>query len=103
MLHGWGDCGASFGFTAAALPRGYRVIAPDWRGFGDSGHNPAGYWFPDYLADLDELLEALGSNGPLPLVGHSMGANVAALYAGIRPERVAEAIGAFLARVLPGL
>ncbi len=89
MLHGWGDCGASFQFTVEALKRDWFVIAPDWRGFGDSGHNARGYWFPDYLADLDALLDAYRLTEPIPLVGHSMGGNVAALYAGIFPHRVA--------------
>jgi len=88
-LHGWGDTGRSFAWTAAALARPRRIVAPDWRGFGDSGRNPCGYWFPDYLADLDALLAALDLAGGVPIAGHSMGANVAALYAGIRPERVA--------------
>jgi pimeloyl-ACP methyl ester carboxylesterase len=47
-----------------------------------------GYWFPDYLADLDELLHHLSPDAPVDLVGHSMGGNVALLYAGVRPHRV---------------
>lgn len=89
MLHGWGDVGAAFQFVVDALQDRWRVLAPDWRGFGDSGHNPDTYWFPDYLADLDALLEALVPDTAVPLVGHSMGGNVAALYAGTFPERVA--------------
>jgi pimeloyl-ACP methyl ester carboxylesterase len=46
------------------------------------------YWFPDYLADLDFLLEAFEKDRPANLVGHSLGGNVAALYGGIRPERI---------------
>ena len=37
MLHGWMDVGASFQFLIDALTRDWRVIAPDWRGFGGSG------------------------------------------------------------------
>ena len=48
-----------------------------------------GYWFPDYIADLDVLLRELATPEPVPLVGHSMGGNVAGLYAGTRPSRVA--------------
>jgi len=87
-LHGWGDTGRSFAWAAAALARPRRIVAPDWRGFGDSGWNSCGYWFPDYLADLDALLTALDLTGGAAVAGHSMGANVAGLYAGIRPERV---------------
>ncbi|MGB5352562.1 MAG: alpha/beta hydrolase [Woeseia sp.] len=92
MLHGWGDCGATFQFLVDALQADWHVIAPDWRGFGDSGHNDGSYWFPDYLADLDALLTALLVPEPCTLIGHSMGGNVAALFAGVFPERVAKLI-----------
>lgn len=89
FLHGWGDVGASFQFVVDALRGNWRVIAPDWRGFGQSQWNDGPYWFPDYIADLDALLEYYSPGQPARLVGHSMGGNVAGLYAGIRPERVA--------------
>lgn len=90
LLHGWMDTGAGFGPLAAALGDGWRRLAPDWRGFGDSDRAPEGrYWFPDYLADLDALIDRLVPAGErVVLVGHSMGGNVAGLYAGVRPERV---------------
>ena len=53
---------------------------------------PQGYWFPDYLADLDAILEALFPGEPVPLVGHSLGGNAACIYAGLRPERVSRLI-----------
>lgn len=87
-LHGWGDSGATFQFVVDALQRDWHVVAPDWRGFGRSSVQCTSYWFPDYLADLHELLEIYSPDRPVRLVGHSMGANVAALYAGTMPERV---------------
>jgi len=87
-LHGWGDCGATFQFVADAMSADTRIVAPDWRGFGRSSHVGTSYWFPDYLADLDALLGHLSPDEPAILVGHSMGANVAGLYAGSMPERV---------------
>jgi len=89
LLHGWNDTGSSFQFFVDALTRDWFVIAPDWRGFGESGCRAPSYWFPDYIADLDILLELYSAARPARLVGHSMGANVAGLYAGIRPDRVA--------------
>lgn len=91
MLHGWGDCGATFQFVVDALAHRWFVVAPDWRGFGRSadGGGTAAYWFPDYLADLDALLAIYSPDAAASLVGHSMGANVAGLYAGVMPERVA--------------
>lgn len=89
MVHGWMDVGASFQFVVDAMAEDRPVIAPDWRGFGLSMHAPAdSYWFPDYLADLDALLDTLLPGQPVDLVGHSMGGNVAMLYAGVRPERI---------------
>jgi len=89
LLHGWNDTGSSFQFFVDALAQDWSVIAPDWRGFGETACRSQSYWFPDYIADLDELLEIYSPEEPARLVGHSMGANVAGLYAGIMPERVA--------------
>jgi pimeloyl-ACP methyl ester carboxylesterase len=64
----------------------------DWRGFGRSEWPADGSWFPDYYADLDALLERFAPDEPVTLIGHSMGGNIATLYAGIRPERVRRAV-----------
>ena len=90
LLHGWMDCSASFQFLVDAFARDWRVIAPDWRGFGQSEWLNASYWFPDYLADLERLLEHYAPDEAVRLVGHSMGGNVVGLYAGVRPARVAK-------------
>jgi len=90
MLHGWMDVSASFQFVVDALERDWYVIAPDWRGFGLSEWATEGYWFPDYIADLDVLLRELANDDAVNIVGHSMGGNVAGLYAGTRPSRVAK-------------
>jgi pimeloyl-ACP methyl ester carboxylesterase len=89
MLHGWMDVGASFQFVVDALRVEREVIALDWRGFGLSETTGADcYWFPDYLGDLDALLDALSPEAPVDLLGHSMGGNVAMSYAGVRPQRI---------------
>jgi pimeloyl-ACP methyl ester carboxylesterase len=88
LLHGWLDTGATFQFLVDAMSDRWAFVAPDWRGFGRSAWEPEGYWFPSYLADLDALLDIYSPGAPAILVGHSMGGNVASLYAGIRPERV---------------
>jgi pimeloyl-ACP methyl ester carboxylesterase len=110
MLHGWMDVAASFQFVVDALEAtgsaGRWIIAPDWRGFGhtqDSGSDS--YWFPDYLGDLDALLDALAPGQPVDLAGHSMGGNVVMTYAGVRPARIRALInleGFGLPRTEPG-
>jgi len=89
LLHGWMDVAASFQFVVDALAQDHFIIAPDWRGFGLTASGGAdSFWYPDYLADLDALLAHYAPDTPVNLVGHSMGANIAMLYAGIRPQRV---------------
>ncbi|MGQ0578904.1 MAG: alpha/beta fold hydrolase [Betaproteobacteria bacterium] len=92
LLHGWMDVSASFQFVVDELRRDWHVIAPDWRGFGLSQWTNDSYWFPDYVADLDALLSRFQPDAPAILVGHSMGGNVANLYAGVRPERVGKLV-----------
>jgi pimeloyl-ACP methyl ester carboxylesterase len=88
FLHGWGDCGATFQFVVDELQQDWHVVAPDWRGHGRSGHMGTSYWFPDYLADLHAILDIYSPDDSVNLVGHSMGANIGGLYAGIFPSRV---------------
>lgn len=93
MVHGWMDMGASFQFVVDALAaaEGFErfVVAPDWRGFGLTAAPAAdSYWFPDYLGDLDAIVDRVAPEGSVDLLGHSMGGNVAMSYAGVRPQRV---------------
>jgi pimeloyl-ACP methyl ester carboxylesterase len=84
LLHGWMDVSASFQFLVDAFETDWDIYAPDWRGYGLTEWGKAdSYWFPDYLADLEILLGDIDL-----LVGHSLGGNVATVYAGVRPERV---------------
>ncbi len=89
MLHGFQDVSASWQFTVDALKNDWRVIAPDWRGYGLSewaGQDT--YWFADFLADLDALLDHFEPQLPATVVAHSMGASIAGLYAGAMPARI---------------
>jgi pimeloyl-ACP methyl ester carboxylesterase len=91
LVHGWMDVSASWQFVVDALAADRWILAPDWRGFGLTmleGPPPDSYWFPDYLADLDALLDDVVGDRPIDLVGHSMGGNVAMIYAGVRPQRI---------------
>jgi len=87
------DVAASWQFMVDALSEAFvnqrPIIAMDWRGYGLTESPPTdSYWFPDYLADLDALLDHLYPGQTIDLVGHSMGGNVVMMYAGSRPERI---------------
>jgi pimeloyl-ACP methyl ester carboxylesterase len=91
LVHGWMDVSASWQFVVDAMRAKRWIIAPDWRGFGLTkvdGPAPDNYWFPDYLADLDTLLDHYAGERAVDLVGHSMGGNVAMIYSGVRPQRI---------------
>ena len=93
MLHGWMDVSASFQFLVDAFARDWHVVAPDWRGYGLSSWSGADcYWMPDYVGDLDGILEHVSPDRPVTLVAHSLGGNIATMYAGVRPERVARLV-----------
>jgi len=90
LLHGIHDHSASWQFTVDALERPWQVIAPDWRGFGlsDRGGGDT-YTSADNVGDLALLIEQLSPGEPVTIVAHSMGGTLAAVYAGLFPERVA--------------
>lgn len=93
MLHGWMDVAASFQFVVDNFSCDWHVIAPDWRGFGLTERVRGDcYWFADYLGDLDALLHHYCPDQAVTLIGHSMGGNVAGIYAGVRPHRVAKLV-----------
>ncbi|MDM5176787.1 alpha/beta hydrolase [Massilia sp. DJPM01] len=89
MVHGWMDVSASFQFVVDCLKNDWHVISPDWRGFGlsERSHSDT-YWFPDYVADLDAIVDHYAPGEAINLLGHSMGGNVVGIYAGARPARV---------------
>ncbi len=93
MAHGWMDMSASFQFVVDALRGDWHVIAPDWRGFGLSARAGTDtYWFPDYFADLERILDHYSPEAPVNLLGHSMGGNIVSVYAGVRPQRIARLV-----------
>lgn len=87
-LHGWMDHAESFAVLAPLLT-GCRVVALDLSGQGLSAHRAAHatYNIWDDLPQIAGVLDALGWETCV-LLGHSRGANVAALMAAALPERV---------------
>ena len=70
----------------AALADGFRVVAPDLRGFGHSPVTPHLVTMREYAADVEELLDGLGV-ARAAIVGLSMGGLVTMELAAFRPER----------------
>lgn len=87
-LHGWLDNAASFDRLAPLL-EGHYLIALDLAGHGRSEHRAAGNWYA-YVDYLDEIAEVLAwFDWPqFDLLGHSLGATLASVYAALAPERI---------------
>ncbi|MBB4658371.1 alpha/beta fold hydrolase [Parvularcula dongshanensis] len=91
LQHGLKDTGASWDWTVATLVDRYCLVVPELRGHGRSAHVPGGgYGDDDYLADFAAVNEWAEGRwpGPIALVGHSAGGNVALRYAAAFPQRV---------------
>lgn len=87
VLPGITSPAATWEFVAERLADDIRVVVWDARGRGLSDHPATGYTIADLATDLDLLLDALELRRPA-ILGHSMGARVAAHFAARRPERV---------------
>ncbi len=87
-LHGWLDNAASFDALAPHLPQ-LRLVCLDLPGHGRSAALPAGhsYGFIDTVAHVHAATVALGWNRYC-LIGHSLGAAVASVLAGVVPGRI---------------
>jgi pimeloyl-ACP methyl ester carboxylesterase len=95
FVHGLGwDNLSSFYYTLASpvARAGAEVILYDQRGHGLSERPPTGYRLSDSVADLTAILDALGVDGPVHLVGNSYGGAIALRFAVASPERVASMV-----------
>lgn len=87
LVHGWTCDSHDWVFQLDAFAEHHRVIAVDLRGHGRSSAPEADYTAQRHAADLALLLDRLDV-GPVVVVGHSLGASVAAALAVEHPERV---------------
>lgn len=90
LLHGFPDHHRSWRHQIPALvDAGFRVVAPDMRGYGESDAPPSwrDYRMELLAADVAGLIEALGEERAF-VVGHDWGAAVAWMVATLHPERV---------------
>lgn len=87
LVHGYGLSSQSWHFQRLALRGRYRVLTYDQRGHGRSESGPRGSARIHVLAhDLDAVLQAHAPDGPIVLVGHSMGGMTVMSLASERPE-----------------
>ena len=82
LIHGWPLSHRMWESQINALvDAGYRCIAYDRRGFGDSGKPAGGYDYDTFASDLNDLILGLDLND-IVLVGFSMGGGEVARYIG---------------------
>ncbi|MHA6206133.1 alpha/beta fold hydrolase [Dyella soli] len=88
-LHGWLDNAGSFAYLAPRLADRWQVIALDLPGHGHSDHLPPGvhYQFIEYVRCVLAAADVLGLQR-YQLLGHSLGAGIAALVAAATPDRI---------------
>lgn len=87
LLHGLADQAMVWLSLAEALAPDYHIVAPDLRGHGDSSKpDETHYTFPEVIADLEALCEALGWQSA-HILGHSWGAKTIAYWAQQHPQR----------------
>ncbi|MFE2146572.1 alpha/beta fold hydrolase [Streptomyces sp. NPDC059456] len=92
-LHGGMSEAMAFAGLADALGDAWRVIAPDQRGHGDSDR-AADYSRAGYVRDAVALLDHLGLDAPVALLGYSLGGLNAVHLAAAHPHRVSALVNA---------
>jgi pimeloyl-ACP methyl ester carboxylesterase len=95
LLHGWPECWYSWRHQLDALAAaGYRAVAPDLRGFGESDapESIQAYDVHRLLNDMRGLLDEYETNSAV-VVGHDWGAILAWQFALLAPERVRAVVG----------
>lgn len=95
LCHGFPETSHAWRHQVQALSQaGYRAVAPDLRGFGDSDcpEQPEAYGLLELVGDLVGLIDALGEKQAV-LVGNDWGATLAWQAARLRPDRFRAVVG----------
>lgn len=92
FLHGIMGQGRNWLSIAKKFSKNFQCLVFDQRGHGKSFHPESGFELGDFCKDLGELLDYLGWQDPIRLVGHSMGGRVALSFAHSRPDRVKQLV-----------
>ncbi len=88
LLHGLGDHGGSWSNIAPQLKSQYHVVVPDLAGHAESAPAEGPLSVGTVLAALSDIIDHESPGKPVILVGNSLGAWVAMLYAEKHPDRV---------------
>ena len=92
LVHGNRDHCHNWDWVARALQSEYHIVAPDFRGHGDSEWvNGSAYSHSEYIYDLAQLIHQQNL-APLSIIAHSLGGGVALRYAGVYPENIVKMI-----------
>ncbi len=93
LIHGWQGYKEMFRTVAQLLvQKGYTVVIPDLRGYGDSDKPEGDYTSTVFAADIYSLAQELGWLNGFILFGHSMGGYIALDYALRHPETLTHLI-----------
>jgi len=88
ILHGWGGSSGSWIEVQEILAKeGFKVVVPDFPGFGKSHSPPVSWEVGDYRDFIFSLVEKIGLE-KISLMGHSFGGRVAIKFATLYPERL---------------
>ena len=90
LLHGWGSSCDAYRFICKTFSDRFRMIAPDFPGFGQSSALTESWEVADYVAFTVKFIQALGIEKPV-LIGHSFGGRVIIKMVGqglVAPEKI---------------
>lgn len=85
LLHGFPETWFAWRYQIPVLARQYRVVAPDLRGYGETGKPMEGYDKRNMARDIRELMSVLGVD-KAAVVGHDRGARVGTRFVKDHPE-----------------
>ncbi len=91
LIHGLAGASGFWGNILDTLPSGFRGIAPDLLGFGDSEKPRIEYSIPAHVEMILELVDILELQ-EFDLIGHSMGGMIAMMVALSSPERIGKLV-----------
>jgi long-chain acyl-CoA synthetase len=92
FVHGYGGCAETWEYQINHFARGYRVIAPDLRGHGQSDAPFTAYTMPELVDDINTIADTLKLPERFILAGHSFGGSICVEYANAYPERLEKLI-----------